>query len=352
MEGNNAYLPHEIIINILKRLPVKSLIRFQCVCKNWKSLLKDALFIADHLHHSSHRPSLLLPRCYNYRRQLHLYSFNCDYRFCKFDTSSLIDYLSSLTTNVDPYLFRIAGSSNGLLCVLILDYSLSPHKLLVWNPATKEVREVPTRTLDFKSPDRFSIGFGFSTIANDYKIVNISVSNKNRDYRGHVDRAEVYSLGTGLWKEVEFGSLLEGTRLYCGSSTGDGIVFWVGQKQSDGSLMIVSFDLTMEEFRFIPMPPLEPMLTTIPTFYENKPAIISYHKRGTSESGVIHLWDRTRHETEKQEADRETVVVERLKELCFLTCKLGFRERLLAECFEHDSQISKFPDYYMRPYEA
>ena len=60
-EPNNPFLPGDVIVNILKRLPAKSLIRFQCVCKDWKNLIKTSSFIQDHLHHSSHQnPSLFL----------------------------------------------------------------------------------------------------------------------------------------------------------------------------------------------------------------------------------------------------------------------------------------------------
>ncbi|KAK4254252.1 hypothetical protein QN277_009656 [Acacia crassicarpa] len=39
--GDNPYLPPEIIIDILKRLCVKSLLRFRAVCKDWRNLLKS-----------------------------------------------------------------------------------------------------------------------------------------------------------------------------------------------------------------------------------------------------------------------------------------------------------------------
>ncbi|KAI9075078.1 hypothetical protein K1719_042976 [Acacia pycnantha] len=62
VEGENPYLPSEVIINILKRLPVKSLVRFRAVCKDRRNLLKSPNFIAEHYHHPAFKkPSSYLP---------------------------------------------------------------------------------------------------------------------------------------------------------------------------------------------------------------------------------------------------------------------------------------------------
>lgn len=44
-----ASLPEDVLIEILSRLPVKSLIRFRRVCKIWYDLLKSLNFISKHV---------------------------------------------------------------------------------------------------------------------------------------------------------------------------------------------------------------------------------------------------------------------------------------------------------------
>lgn len=45
---NNSNIPHELVFEILKRLPAKSLMRFRCVSKSFGSLTSEPLFIEAH----------------------------------------------------------------------------------------------------------------------------------------------------------------------------------------------------------------------------------------------------------------------------------------------------------------
>ena len=174
------YLPREIINNILKRLPVKSLIRFQCVCKEWKNLFKTRSFIAEHLRHSTRQNDFLLfNRSSNDRkpRILHLCLINRDMQVIEYE-------------KVPPYVSNryIVGSSNGLLC-------LGSWYFILWNLATREVFRVPKVKL--KCTVICLVGFGFSTIVNDYKIASFSLSwidDDVDDDRDQVCVGQVFSL--------------------------------------------------------------------------------------------------------------------------------------------------------------
>ncbi|PIA57647.1 hypothetical protein AQUCO_00600403v1 [Aquilegia coerulea] len=43
LRNNNILIPEDLVIEILLWLPVKSLVRFRCVCKFWEHLLTTNL---------------------------------------------------------------------------------------------------------------------------------------------------------------------------------------------------------------------------------------------------------------------------------------------------------------------
>lgn len=49
-------IPEDVIFNILKELPAKSLLRFNCVCKQWRCIIEDPYFVDSHRIRSHVRP--------------------------------------------------------------------------------------------------------------------------------------------------------------------------------------------------------------------------------------------------------------------------------------------------------
>ena len=61
MESFNIYLPQDLLEEILKGLPMKTIIRLKCVDKSWYTLFEDPIFIYKHnRHHSSQKNQTLL----------------------------------------------------------------------------------------------------------------------------------------------------------------------------------------------------------------------------------------------------------------------------------------------------
>jgi len=78
-----SILSQDLITEILSLLPVKSLIRFQCVSKAWFALINDPNFIQMHLENNRER-SLIVETSSRYYFGLQNYSFvnfSNEYRF-------------------------------------------------------------------------------------------------------------------------------------------------------------------------------------------------------------------------------------------------------------------------------
>ncbi|KAI9110565.1 hypothetical protein K1719_018431 [Acacia pycnantha] len=184
---------------------------------------------------------------------------------------------------------RIVGSSNGLIC---LEFMRSKSYML-WNPAIREAFQVPEfKVLNFP---RFGIvsyvGFGFSPIVNDYKIVRLFVSWLRDD---RVFLVAVFSLSTRSWKEVEVGKL-EGIKPFTNGNgfAFDGAIDWFGFTHVEkNEICILSFDIATEAFTLIPFPRSavsddNNRLTT----YENKLAMLSNNlMENTIDLWVFNLW--------------------------------------------------------------
>ncbi|KAF9591889.1 hypothetical protein IFM89_009497, partial [Coptis chinensis] len=48
-KSNHSFIPNDVLLEILRRLPLKSLVRFKCVSKHWCSSIEDPTFVYAHL---------------------------------------------------------------------------------------------------------------------------------------------------------------------------------------------------------------------------------------------------------------------------------------------------------------
>ncbi|KAL0001177.1 hypothetical protein SO802_014958 [Lithocarpus litseifolius] len=187
--------PPEILTFVLIRLPIKSIITCTSVSKTWKSIIQNPSFISVHLHHSKNKHPLLLFRLPPSEHRIsdkELYSLFCDnnnnpdlYEHTRFDFP-----LSGT--------FRVVGTCNGLVCFAMK----FTDRFFFWNPLVRKLLILPTpsvglRTLRFYNP---SIGFGFDSKTNDYKVVRIVSASESESSK--VPKVEVYSLATAQWRVV------------------------------------------------------------------------------------------------------------------------------------------------------
>ncbi|KAJ7961956.1 F-box protein [Quillaja saponaria] len=264
-------LSEDLVIEILLRLPVKSLIRFKCIRKSWYDLIKSPYFISIHLNHAklNKNPNLLLQR-------QHVDTIKPYFSLLSYET------LEVLTDSLDIPFGPVRSSSgffaypcNGIICLYWFE-SKPRHgdALALWNPATGESKAIPI----FHRPpnvyvDSFYLGFGLDLKSNDYKVVRISTFICDSDHDDHFNfcnyttmprktQVEVYTLSTDSWRVINT-TLPAYPRCHPKSLVYlKGVTMWKAS-DDDGSPLgwgendrvILSFDLSDEVFQKSPLPP-------------------------------------------------------------------------------------------------
>ncbi|CAH9120443.1 unnamed protein product [Cuscuta epithymum] len=124
---NLGVFPEEVIVQILARLPVKSLARTKCVCKFWKTLICDKYFAQIYNEASIRNPMVLLDACE---------SSSAGGLICVDNKTGV----SELSLDFVRDRVKVRASCNGLLCC-----SSIPDKgvYYVCNPMTREYKLLP-----------------------------------------------------------------------------------------------------------------------------------------------------------------------------------------------------------------
>jgi F-box interacting protein len=188
------YLSHELIVQILERLPVKSLIRFKYVCQSWFSLISDPYFANSHFQitTATHTRRILCIRPFS----------DCQTRSIDLTAESLDDDFACDSLNVDFLLleyrsyFEIKGSCRGF--VLLHHYS----NLYLWNPSTGFHRKVPLSPNGSKLHAEYFYGFGYDRLTDDYLVV-LMTYGYDPTLDDNYSCLEFFSSIDNVWKEIE-----------------------------------------------------------------------------------------------------------------------------------------------------
>ncbi|XP_049410434.1 F-box protein At1g11270-like [Solanum stenotomum] len=249
----------EILIDhIISRLPVKSLLRFKCVCKNWCDLFNSLSFIRKHCDNrgnGTHPAVCKFGVNYNHDPEP-LRSFNF-YVLPEKIFTGIVPTHQRLYRCEGVTDFRcIYGPVNGLF-VLEKGHYLENVRFCWWNPATRECRLIPKMNfelLDFFDDHTRTAGIGLDLVNNDYKFIWIRVFYDN-------DKSEVYpktyvavySLNDDSWKFLDEPDLPYDCNLCVSLNCTylDGLHYWMSvTTDSDGNTTygIRTFDFATELF--------------------------------------------------------------------------------------------------------
>ncbi|KAB1206649.1 hypothetical protein CJ030_MR7G001537 [Morella rubra] len=236
-------LEPDVVSDILSRLPIKSLVRFQGVSKSWCSLIKDPHFIRKHFNQSTssdRNGGILIKYCCPTARKYGI-------SFLFHDSFSPLSRYE-VPPQIDIRHLKVVGSCNGLLCVANDSNVNSALPIYLWNPALREFRLLPNSLFGIAKlrGERISgvaHGFGYHPDADDYKLVRMV-------YLYCSDRpcfqAEVYTLRTDSWREISATNyLIKETSCVVYNDRLHWIAYEGGVKNRE---MIVSFDMGDEMF--------------------------------------------------------------------------------------------------------
>ncbi|TXG55476.1 hypothetical protein EZV62_020732 [Acer yangbiense] len=244
------YLPREVVLDILSRLPVTSLLHSKLVCKAWHNLVQDPLLVCMQFSRTiDHDPCLI---------------FHCDYpiqnQLFSLELSALskdVQRVNKIRVPVLPE-FEVLGSCKGLLC---LCDSSAKDIVYVYNPFTRDYIELEKSTeLLHQNP---VLGFGFNQTTSQYKVVK-AVYQKlpfrrcglHHYYGGLISlqaEVQILTLGSPAWRNLEKLPY----HLHQGPSQVSvcGRLHWRSwPRQFRSGCLIISFDLEDEQFREVPKP--------------------------------------------------------------------------------------------------
>ncbi|TXG75095.1 hypothetical protein ES332_1Z016400v1 [Gossypium tomentosum] len=255
MQRPRFELPEALVMEILSMLPVKSLTRFNCVCKYWCSSFQTPHFISKNYHNNleNNNLNLLLSRC---------------------DGNTFQPYLSPLSNEKDQNYIddspSVYGACHGLLCL----FDSSKDKAAIWNPSTREFKILPPSSI--QRPPYFSpfeetyltlddvsfndAAFGFDSKTDDYKFirfVTLTFVNSEEEYAHphFIYQVELYSLRSNSWKEIPYPDYNPNGKTL-GNNYVDGICYWKTETGAylDFRGLILSFDMRNEKFSVLPIP--------------------------------------------------------------------------------------------------
>ncbi|XVE75328.1 hypothetical protein DITRI_Ditri12bG0085600 [Diplodiscus trichospermus] len=299
MAINNEDWPADMVIEILLRLPVKSIIRFKCVVKSWSDLFRNPSFVSQQ-HSISKKHKRLL-----------LYQLDADTRDLVMRLSvdeTLVSYQNfshQLPSPFDKTYFIDYFVDNGLFCLS----DRKDFRITLWNPATREIRNLPACSDPNIPPKVFTeiriLGFGLDPLSNDYKVIYFEKYIDLETNWQATSFYAVYRMSTDSWRvlkeeEYNFFSGLFISHYSCNVCI-NGVYYWQEFKigypgRNHTSCKVLAFDLNTEVFKVIECPLSE---GTLFPFHDDRLSFWGTTKimEGRRTSNEVWVWNDEGHWT-------------------------------------------------------
>ncbi|KAF5196596.1 F-box protein cpr1 [Thalictrum thalictroides] len=254
-------LPEEIIMEIITRLPRRSLFRFKCVSKPWFKVISERESPANNLLLAGDKHLVRTP----------LFSVEGT----SFDETVEIE---NPKKNHHHKAAVALGCCNGIVCLG------QTYSVCLLNPSTKEYKIVDgfdkeefVHMIGFNK--KFNVyGFGYDQTNKYYKLVQFGWRIS--------DQAIVYSLNMDTCSKifVKIGPYNFSNRDQLGIYIGDAI-HWIVRRNFDSTVVIICFDMKENAFREM-LPPVAGHTNTLGVLEEKLCFLCRYKYRG----GIIDIW--------------------------------------------------------------
>ncbi|EFH65032.1 hypothetical protein ARALYDRAFT_339268 [Arabidopsis lyrata subsp. lyrata] len=249
MVNTSFETPPEMHVEILARLPLKSLMKFMSVSKKWESIIRGEQFRRDYLIQSMTRPRVLFVAN---RRYFHNFKPEALFHSVYQEEPSSLSSVQQMRTYETP-LYKVSQPVRGLIC------HQGDTNIVICNPGLKKFRNLPQIEVpEFASMRSF---FGYDEVKNVFKVLCITQLvkyqtttegdiHKVRSDVGH----QVYTVRSDVesssWKGIacnyDYSAVTEG--LFKG-----GFLYYGAQSNNDQSV-VMSFNVSSEDFSVIELP--------------------------------------------------------------------------------------------------
>ncbi|XP_026410956.1 F-box protein At3g07870-like [Papaver somniferum] len=272
-EKNKYFLQFDIMLDILSRLTAVEILTCKLVCKTWRRVISLTQF--TDLQARRHNRLFLLDQQQQQQDHLNGAMSKVSFLLLTMEKSSPLCYLENDQIKYTYFLKRVnhplskkrantcvlVGSCNGLLCFSFATTHNVDDPASIYNPITREFLYLPRFEIPYEFLEGtykggksylkcFMVnGFGYNPPTCEYKVVRIFYGNEQA-----LGRVQVYTLGTRKqWRnkgEITYSLFRHGYCLSRGMHV-DGFLYWLENKDRK----IVAFDLGVEEFSLLPVPP-------------------------------------------------------------------------------------------------
>ncbi|KAF3645643.1 putative F-box protein CPR30-like isoform X4 [Capsicum annuum] len=186
------HFQEDILTNSLSKLHLKSLLRFTCVSKFWKTLIDEQYFSMKHLIHAKNDQNSQKFLVYQLLRPNEdIFSIYC----CPLSSAPRVEDVQELCfpLNVEPWYCQVYCCCDGFAIISVNNVDINKRDiLLLWNPSTRESIVLPSPKF---SVDWFTcLGMSFDSACGDYKILKISQDKAP---------SEIFALKSGSWRIID-----------------------------------------------------------------------------------------------------------------------------------------------------